>query len=200
MLLKTSVSGEAIQLRWTDPPEATQSFVVSVEEPMHLGGTVRWLRYDVPPSVVELRTDETELGLSGANDVDRDDGEHPGPYRFRLYALDEASLQLGEGATLEDVRQRMQGHVLDAVELTGTPGPATPAGDVRAAARHVFWGSLWLYGILAVGIVLVGIAGIFLAPMVAALGVLVLVLWSWANANERRKRRFLPDAERRQGD
>lgn len=41
-------------------------------------------------------------------------------YRFRIHALDVASLGLGDGHTLAQLREAMAGHVLAEAELTGT--------------------------------------------------------------------------------
>jgi len=66
---------------------------------------------------VEGRTDYGERGYGGPNPPDR---EHS--YRFRLSALDDR-VDLDSGATSDDLRAAMEGHVLAEAELTGSYAP-----------------------------------------------------------------------------
>lgn len=193
MLLRASASGRAFRLEWTQAPPRTQSYVATVEVPMSLDHQVLWLRYDVPPSANDLETAATSLGLAGAHDLAGPGADPTGPYRFRVHALDRPSLDLPPGATLTEVQQRMKGHVLATAEQLGDPPPVSApptAAAAQRAARPVLWNSLLLYGLGPLALVVLGIAGIYLAPLLAAVGVVLLALWIWLRAAERRQRRL----------
>jgi Raf kinase inhibitor-like YbhB/YbcL family protein len=120
-------------LRWSDPPKATRSFALFLED---ISATDRpwrhWAVYDIPrghrhvPDGCSSKT-ATEALPHGSNDFGhaRYDGPEPHPgepphtYRFRLLALDVDTLGLPAepfvGRVLEEARQ----HVLAEAELTG---------------------------------------------------------------------------------
>ena len=116
-------------------PDETAVLALIVDDPdaVELAGKVwdHWVVWNISPDstsipedwdvagggAVEGRTDYGERGYGGPNPPDR---EHT--YRFRLYALD-GRVDLDAGATSDDLRAAMDGHVLDEAELTGTYAP-----------------------------------------------------------------------------
>jgi len=121
-------------LRWSDIPPNTTSFVLICEDPDALSGMfTHWILYDLPPTAIELpegvSTEErlANGAIQGRNDFKRigyggpcpppKDGAHR--YFFRLYALD-TKLHLQGGAHREDVVLAMVGHVLATGHLMGT--------------------------------------------------------------------------------
>lgn len=115
-------------LRWEGAPRETKSYLLIVEDPDAPGGAFRhWALFDIDPSCDHL-VEATGRGAGhGVNDFGRIgyDGPQPprghGPhhYHFRLAALDIASLGLGDGAGVERIRERAQGHIIDEAELIG---------------------------------------------------------------------------------
>jgi len=118
------------QLAWTGIPEGTVSFALLVEDPdgqnwshwviFNMGVDIEGLGEDVP------KTTDLDNGVKqGTNDFGGIGWGGPSPpsgthhYYFRLYALD-TMLSLPSGATLTQVRNAMQGHILDTAELMGT--------------------------------------------------------------------------------
>jgi Raf kinase inhibitor-like YbhB/YbcL family protein len=119
-------------LQWDAPPGGTQSFALIVDDPDAPVGTwVHWVAYNLPGESWDLHEaipPDAELaagGLHGQNSWKRLGYGGPCPpsgthrYFFKLYALDTA-LGLEPGATAEQVRQAMEGHVLAEGELMGT--------------------------------------------------------------------------------
>jgi Raf kinase inhibitor-like YbhB/YbcL family protein len=125
-----SCDGEDVspELAWTDPPDGTQSFLLIFDDPdaQEVAGFtwIHWIAFDIPGDARGLAQGDTGGGRQGANSWDRADYGGPCPpsgthrYFFRLYALD-AMLDLPEGATEEEVRAAMEGHVLAETELMG---------------------------------------------------------------------------------
>jgi Raf kinase inhibitor-like YbhB/YbcL family protein len=131
---KFSCQGSDISpaLVWTDPPAATQSLVLIVDDPDASAGTwVHWVLYDLPSSTRRLSealrptAEVAGGGRQGANDFGKTGYGGPCPppgkphrYFFKLYALD-SKLNLKAGATKPDVEEAMKGHVLAKAEVMG---------------------------------------------------------------------------------
>jgi len=121
------------ELSWRDAPAKTESFVLTMRDPdaPKVGGFTHWVVYDVPGSVGHIEQDVPKhatvpgLGLQGKNDGGNVGYKGPSPpsgmhrYFIRLFALDR-ELNLPPGASHEQVRQAMEGHILDRAELMGT--------------------------------------------------------------------------------
>ena len=71
----------------------------------------------IPSGATEGRNDFDETGYGGPRPPDQ---EHT--YHFRLHALD-TELDLDPGASKEDLRERMETHIIDETELRGTYAP-----------------------------------------------------------------------------
>lgn len=114
------------------PGEAeTLAFVIDDPDAVEPAGKVwdHWVVWNVPPEreeipedwdaddAVEGRNDYGEQGYGGPNPPDR---EHT--YRIRLYAVD-TELELGRRADADDLRDALEGHVVDEATLEGTYAP-----------------------------------------------------------------------------
>ena len=119
-------------LAWSGAPANTASFALIVDDPDAPVGTyTHWVIYDMPatnqglPQDVApqpILNDGTSQGKNSANHQNYDgpcppSGTHR--YFFKLYALD-TRLNLGPGATADQLRKAMQGHILAQGELMGT--------------------------------------------------------------------------------
>ena len=121
-------------LAWNEPPEGTQSFTLTMDDPdAPMGTWVHWVLFNIPANARSLAED---LPITGKN-VDpnaiyvgknssgntRYDGPCPPSgthrYYFKLYALD-TTISLLPGATKEQVLKEMDGHILAQSELMGT--------------------------------------------------------------------------------
>lgn len=137
-------------LQWSGGPAETQSLALLVTDPdSQPPGFVHWVIYNIPSTVVSLPEGlppEATLPdgtLQGTNDFALYVGEgetfpsgapinligYDGPcpparhrYVFTLYALD-TLLDLSAGATMAEVVQAMEGHVLNQAELVGLYTP-----------------------------------------------------------------------------
>ena len=120
------------QLKWSDVPEGTQSFVMIMDDPDAPVGTWdHWVLFDIPAG-------KTELPAGIASDAEFDDGSRSGlnswkkhgyggpcpppggPHRyfFKLYALD-IKLELSSASTKAQVEAAMKGHILAQSKLMG---------------------------------------------------------------------------------
>ncbi len=119
-------------LRWTEPPQATESLALIVDDPdAPIGTFTHWVMYNIPASVQELpeamaADKELENGTRQGNNSAHQTG-YKGPcppsgthrYFFRLFALD-TKLDLPANADKKQLESAMQEHVLAQTELMGT--------------------------------------------------------------------------------
>ncbi len=119
-------------LRWSDPPEGTQSFVVICDDPDAPSGTwVHWLLYNIPgdtrslPEAVPIAPNLANGSSNGKNSWNNYGYGGPCPpsgthlYVFKIYALDTV-LNIDAGANRKILYKIMEEHVLARGELTGT--------------------------------------------------------------------------------
>lgn len=131
--------GVSPALSWTTPPEGTRSLALVADDPDAPGPQpfVHWLLFNLPPDQsnlpedldpgAQLATDggpQPVFGTNGFGDAAYGTpcpptGDDPHGYSFRLYALD-ATLDLGEGVSKEQLTEAMDGHVLAEADLLGT--------------------------------------------------------------------------------
>jgi Raf kinase inhibitor-like YbhB/YbcL family protein len=121
------------ELDWTGKPQGTVSFVLIMEDPDG-GDWSHWVIFNLGADIEGLGEDQPKLATLGDNvkQGTNDFGEigYGGPappsgvhhYYFRLYALD-TTLTLPGGASRTQVRNAMQGHILDEATLMGTFTP-----------------------------------------------------------------------------
>ncbi|MDE2026107.1 MAG: YbhB/YbcL family Raf kinase inhibitor-like protein [Patescibacteria group bacterium] len=108
-------------------PIAAQSLVLIVEDPDSPSGTfTHWLVFNIQPLTSSISENSVpDQAIEGLNDFGqiRYGGPCPGSgthhYIFKLYALD-TTLNLLEGAKKADLINKMQNHILEQAELTGT--------------------------------------------------------------------------------
>jgi len=117
-------------LRWTDPPEGTKSFALTVDDRDHPTGIwAHWLLYGIPATARDLlegvpREDTVAgVGSQGLNDFGEVGYRGPCPppraahlYFFRLYALDMA-LAVPPRRRKADFLKAVAGHILVPVDL-----------------------------------------------------------------------------------
>jgi Raf kinase inhibitor-like YbhB/YbcL family protein len=123
-------------LSWTGAPAATRSFALIVEDPDAPDPRaprmvwVHWVLYGIPAGVASLARGVDVSALPGAKEGMNDWGEpgYRGPappvgrhrYFHKLYALDAALPDLGQGARRADLERAMRGHILAEAALVGT--------------------------------------------------------------------------------
>ena len=132
--VKYSCDGQSISppLDWGDGPLGTASFALILEDPdAPVKNFTHWVIFNLPPDAPGLpealpRDGTLAIGaLQGKNGGGGIGYIGPCPpkgpahhYVFNLYALD-TSLDLAAGATKDQVRQAMQGHILAESMLVG---------------------------------------------------------------------------------
>lgn len=118
-------------LSWTGAPDGTASFALIMDDPDAPSGTfVHWVIYNIPAVSQSLAQAVAQTpifddgAVQGKNSGNRQYYSGPCPpsgthrYFFKLYALD-TRLELAPGATADELRQAMQGHILAQGELMG---------------------------------------------------------------------------------
>jgi Raf kinase inhibitor-like YbhB/YbcL family protein len=120
-------------LAWTDPPAATQSFALIMDDPDVPAKTVvHWLIYDIPAGTLSLpegvpAKKKLADGSSQGQNTRKKAGytgpcpEKGGPahhYFFKVYALD-SKTNLKPNATKDELEAAMKGHILARAELIG---------------------------------------------------------------------------------
>jgi Raf kinase inhibitor-like YbhB/YbcL family protein len=114
-------------LAWNEPPSGTQSFALIMDDPdAPMGTWVHWVLFNIPTAARSLQENENTSTISvGKNSWGNPGYGGPCPpsgthrYFFKLYALD-SILSLSPGATKQQVRKAMEGHILAQDELMGT--------------------------------------------------------------------------------
>ena len=107
-------------------PMAAQSLVLIVDDPDAPGGTwLHWSVWDIPPTTTDIpagvvppgaREGTTSFGTVGYGGPCPPGGTHR--YVFKLFVLDKV-LELENGATLTELQEAMDGHVIAHAELVG---------------------------------------------------------------------------------
>ena len=119
-------------LRWTDPPEGTKSFALTVDDRDDPTGIwVHWVLYGISGTIRELpegvpRQDTVSgVGTQGLNNFGGVGYGGPRPrrgpahlYFFRLYALD-TTLALPPHRLKAELLKAMAGHIVTRVDLIG---------------------------------------------------------------------------------
>ena len=117
-------------LAWTEVPEGAAELILIVDDPDAPGGTfTHWVMYGISPDADGIAEDAVAPGAKqGTNDLDATGYNGPCPppgtphnYFFSLYAVGE-SLDLGAGATAEQVRSAFNQTDLDRAQLIGRYG------------------------------------------------------------------------------
>jgi Raf kinase inhibitor-like YbhB/YbcL family protein len=114
-------------LAWGNPPASTECFALVCEDPDAPRGTfTHWVAFNLPAKSRELDGGLPAGAVQGSNDFGKIGYGGPAPprgkphhYLFKLYALDRP-LALPSGASKDQVREAMNGHVLAEGQLVGT--------------------------------------------------------------------------------
>lgn len=115
-------------LRWGDPPPATKSFALVIDDPDAPSGTFRhWGIYDIPGSTRGIAEGE-RIGKEVANDFGKagyggpcpPKGHGPHHYHFKLFALNVDRLNLGSTSKVVDVENEAEKRAIARGELIGT--------------------------------------------------------------------------------
>lgn len=115
-------------LEWADAPDGTAALALIVDDP-DARGWIHWVVFDMVGSqtggLAEGVAASPDAPSQGLNDFRRVGWGGPCPpsgthrYRFTLYALDEL-VNLPGTPSAADLRDRMDGHILDEAELTAS--------------------------------------------------------------------------------
>jgi Raf kinase inhibitor-like YbhB/YbcL family protein len=123
----------SLPLAWTNVPEGTKSFALSMVDPHPVARDwVHWLILNipqdvlsiaegasvkkVPPGVKELYNSYGELGYGGPQPPK---GSGPHPYIITLYALNVEKLEMGANINLTAFLEVIEGKILTTAEITG---------------------------------------------------------------------------------
>lgn len=115
-------------LQWSEPPAATRSLAIIVDDPDAPGGLFRhWGAFDIPPSSRSLAAGQAasaqavnDFGKTGYGGPCPPRGNGPHHFRFKLFALDTGRLGLPAGARIINVETAARRHALAEGELIGT--------------------------------------------------------------------------------
>lgn len=122
-------------LQFAEVPASAKSLVLVMDDPdvpAAAGVTVwdHWVVFNIPPYVTEIAEGEQPPGTAGVGT--RGEKVYGGPrppdrehrYFFTLFALD-CQLDIAEGASKQEVKKAMAGHVLAEAQLMGRYSPQT---------------------------------------------------------------------------
>jgi Raf kinase inhibitor-like YbhB/YbcL family protein len=127
---KYTREGEGISppLTWSGAPEGTQEFVLICDDPdaPRPEPWVHWIVYHIPAESTRLTEGGGGTFTEGLNSWKESGyggplppkGHGPHHYHFKIYALD-TDVDIGPGATKDEVLEAMEGHVVARGELIG---------------------------------------------------------------------------------
>ncbi len=127
-------AGDSPPLTWSGAPADTRSMVVLCDDPDAPGGTFNhWAVYDIPPATTALaqgvpgdavvgamRQGLNDFGATGYGGPCPPRGHGTHRYRFRVLAVNVATLGLPPGAKFRAIAQAAERHTLAQAELIGT--------------------------------------------------------------------------------
>ncbi len=119
-------------LRWRNVPKGAVQLALTMDDPDARSGAgfVHWLLWGLDPDARSLPEETIPAGVTeGNNGAGRPGytgpcpppGDTPHHYRFVLYALDQR-ITLAPGASIDDLRGAMKGHILKQARLVGRFG------------------------------------------------------------------------------
>jgi hypothetical protein len=110
-------------------PEDAKSLVLIVDDPDAPSKTwVHWIVWNIDPNTKEILENTIPEGaVEGMTDFGKQGYGGPCPpsgihhYHFKIYALD-ITISLDSSASVVDIKEAMQDHILDSAELIGLYG------------------------------------------------------------------------------
>lgn len=127
---KYTCAGEnkSFSLEWSNAPKTAKSFAIIVKDLDAPGGYYHWIVFDIPPTFTKLNSKVNskayKQGLNSANEIGYI-GPCPqaGPplhrYLITIYALNIPALNLPQGASLQEIKTKMQNHIIDTAQTIG---------------------------------------------------------------------------------
>lgn len=125
---KYTCEGENVcpTLEIAEPPLDTVSFAILMHDhDAPSGDFAHWLIWNIDPAVRQIIEETTPINaVEGTNDFGTAGWGGPCPpsgrhrYEFHLYALD-TKLDLPTTSRKEDLREALEGHILDEASITG---------------------------------------------------------------------------------
>jgi hypothetical protein len=115
------------ELEIQNVPPGAKSLALMMHDPDApiAGGFTHWVVWNIDPSTTLIKDESVPPGsIEGKNSANEFGWFAPCPhvgthhYEFTLYALD-ATLDLEEGATADQLMSAMQGHIIEETELVG---------------------------------------------------------------------------------
>ena len=114
-------------LTFSEVPANAKSLVLIMDDPDAPGGTyTHWTIYNMSPATLQINENSLPLGSKqGVNSSGKIGYYGPCPpsgqthhYYFKLYAVDNSE-ELKEGASIEEVNQYIEGHIIEQAQLVG---------------------------------------------------------------------------------
>lgn len=126
---KYTCDGENVNppLTFSEIPKEAKSLVLIVDDPDAVGGKtfLHWLLYNIPPATMQIMENSipesssqglTHFGKAGYGGPCPPSGTHR--YFFKLFAIDTV-LDLPDGASREEVEEKMKDHIIASAEMIG---------------------------------------------------------------------------------
>ncbi len=118
------------ELHIQNVPVGAKSLALIVHDPDAPieGGFTHWVVWNIDPMTMLIKDESVPPGsVEGASGRGQPGWVPPSPppghgvhhYEFRLYALDLPSLNLAEGASMHELVEAMQGHIIEEAKLVG---------------------------------------------------------------------------------
>lgn len=118
------------ELRWSDIPQGTKSFVLICDDPdaPTPKPLVHWVVYNIPKGVTQLKEGESFKAVpatQGANSHGNTKYDGPCPpsgqhrYFFKLYALEIENIEISGTPDKDQVEKAIEGNVLAEAQLIG---------------------------------------------------------------------------------
>ncbi|MFN3598964.1 MAG: YbhB/YbcL family Raf kinase inhibitor-like protein [Aquificaceae bacterium] len=114
-------------LRWSNPPQGTQSFVIIMDDPDARNFT-HWIVYNIPANTTEIPENYSPSPPVGQGINDYGQVGYGGPcppqgethrYNFTIYALN-STLSFNNPPDRNQIQQAMQGKILGTATISGT--------------------------------------------------------------------------------
>ena len=119
-------------LSWTDVPEETKSFALSIVDPHPVAKNwIHWFAINIPKNITSLAEGASgrmpagtkelynSYGTKGYGGPEPPKGSGPHPYETTIYALNVERLDCSENTTLQAFTKALEGKVIASAKTTG---------------------------------------------------------------------------------